>query len=123
MKYLKEIEAKHGDDVVTMETGLRYVQLEEGGGDKPKRGTLVTAHYAGKLTDGSEFDSSYSRGPFQFQVGAGEVIPGWDQAFLDMRKGEKRLLILPPELAYGEDGVGPIPPNATLIFEVELVDF
>jgi peptidylprolyl isomerase len=105
-------------------SGLRYVVKQEGKGEKPSMGDFVRAHYDGRLISGLAFDSSRKRGPFKFRVGKGQVIKGWDEAFMDMRKGEKRTLIIPPELGYGKRGAGgKIPPNATLIFEVELVDF
>lgn len=105
-------------------SGLMYIVLKEGKGPIPARGALVEAHYTGRLVDGTKFDSSVDRGhPFHFVVGKGNVIKGWDEAFLSMKKGEKRILIIPPDLAYGERGAGSIPPNATLIFEVELLDF
>lgn len=107
-------------------SGLRYVVRAPGvGSDKPQLGDEVTAQYAGRLIDGTPFDSSYTSGvPFKFRVGLGQVIKGWDEAFLLMKKGERRTLIIPYWLAYGVDGRPPtIPPKATLIFEVELVDF
>lgn len=105
-------------------SGLRYVVLKEGVGEKPSRGTTLAVHYSGMLLDGTKFDSSVDRGkPFQFPVGMGRVIKGWDDALLGMKKGEKRILIIPPHLAYGEKGIGPIPPHSTLVFEVELLDF
>lgn len=113
-------------DAFATSSGLKYVVTERGAGGKPPRGSQVQAHYTGTLLDGKKFDSSVDRGkPFSFQVGMGQVIRGWDEAFLDMEKGEKRTLIIPPELAYGAGGAGGglIPPNATLIFEVELLDF
>jgi FKBP-type peptidyl-prolyl cis-trans isomerase len=101
-----------------------YIILKEGNGATPTSGALVEAHYTGRLLDGTKFDSSVDRGqPFMFVVGVGRVIKGWDEAFLSMKKGEKRVLIIPPGLAYGDKGMGTIPPNATLIFEVELIDF
>lgn len=117
-------------DAITTSSGLKYVVTQEGTGKrKPGKGTTVRAHYTGRFLDSEEklevFDSSVERGrPLEFPVGAGRVIPGWDEAFLDMVKGEKRKLIIPPSLAYGERGYPPvIPPNATLVFDVELVDF
>ena len=109
---------------ITTNSGLMYIVLTEGKGDKPKKGGMISAHYTGTLLDGRKFDSSVDRGtPLEFPVGVGKVIPGWDEALLDMRKGEKRVLIIPSNLAYGERGAdGVIPPNATLVFQVELVD-
>jgi FKBP-type peptidyl-prolyl cis-trans isomerase len=107
-------------------SGLRYVERAPGtGGATPKVGDEVIAHYDGRLLDGTPFDSSYKRGePLTFHVGIGQVIKGWDEAFLSMTKGEKRTLIIPYWLAYGISGRPPtIPPRATLVFEVELIDF
>ena len=107
------------------DSGLMYVERQRGTGPLPVRGAQVTAHYDGRLLDGSPFDSSYNRGvPITFQVGVGQVVKGWDEAFLTMRKGEKRTLIVPYWLGYGVSGRTPnIPPRATLVFEVERVDF
>jgi peptidylprolyl isomerase len=120
----KAVETKYGEAKVT-ESGLRYIVHEEGEGDSPKKGQTVKAHYTGFLLDGTKFDSSVDRGqPFEFSVGQGQVIQGWDEAFLSMKKGEKRTIILPPELGYGERGAGGvIPANAILVFEVELISF
>ncbi len=107
-------------------TGLRYLVREEGTGDPPRKGTTILAHYTGRLLENSrKFDSSYDRGePIRFQVGTGQVIAGWDEALMTMRKGEKRVLIIPPELAYGHRGVPKvIPPDAWLVFDVELINF
>jgi peptidylprolyl isomerase len=109
----------------TTDSGLMYEVVTKGSGDsKPSPGDTVSAHYTGMFLDGSKFDSSVDRGdPIRFPVGTGRVIKGWDEALLDMTKGEKRILIIPPQLAYGARGRGPIPPNSTLVFEVELLDF
>ncbi|PYH99054.1 hypothetical protein BO71DRAFT_394636 [Aspergillus ellipticus CBS 707.79] len=90
---------------------------------KTQNGDSVQMHYRGSLaSDGSEFDASYKRGtPLKFKLGSGRVIKGWDQGLLDMCIGEKRTLTIPPELGYGDRGVGPIPGGATLVFETELV--
>jgi peptidylprolyl isomerase len=112
-------------ELIATKTGLQYVVTKAGGGAKAGKGKKIKAHYTGKLLDGTEFDSSVKRGmPFEFVVGTGQVIKGWDEALSDMKKGEKRTLIIPSELAYGERGSPPkIPPSSTLVFEVELVDF
>ena len=107
-------------------SGLRWIERTPGTGDgQPRIGGEVIAHYDGRLLDGTPFDSSYQRGtPFTFRIGVGAVIAGWDEAFLTMRKGEKRTLIIPYWLAYGTEGRPPkIPPKSTLVFEVELIDF
>ena len=96
--------------------------LEQGTGEEAKNGDGVAVHYTGWLTDGTKFDSSLDRGtPFVFTLGAGQVIRGWDAGVVGMKVGEKRKLTIPPELGYGSTGVGPIPPNAALVFEVELL--
>jgi FKBP-type peptidyl-prolyl cis-trans isomerase len=104
-------------------SGLRYLVRSPGAGAPPARGAQVVVHYDGYLLDGTKFDSSRDRGePFKFRVGTDGVIKGWDEALLAMKKGEKRTLLIPHWLAYGEAGQGPIPPKATLRFEVELLD-
>ncbi len=111
-------------DAITTESGLKYVVEAEGAGDTPNVGDMVKVHYTGKLLDGTTFDSSVERGtPIDFPVGQGRVIKGWDEALLAMKKGEKRVLIIPASLGYGPSGRGPIPPNATMVFDVELIDF
>lgn len=111
-------------DAITTESGLKYIVEAEGTGDSPKVGDMVKVHYTGKLLDGTKFDSSVDRGnPIDFPVGQGRVIKGWDEALLTMKKGEKRVLIIPASLGYGPSGRGPIPPNATMVFNVELIDF
>ncbi len=111
-------------NAVTTPSGLKYVVVAEGQGESPKSGAAVTVHYTGKLLNGKKFDSSVDRGqPIDFPVGRGQVIKGWDEALLAMKKGEKRVLIIPPQLGYGPSGRGPIPPNAYMVFDVELVNF
>jgi FKBP-type peptidyl-prolyl cis-trans isomerase FkpA len=105
-------------------SGLQYEDLTVGTGAEAKAGMQVTAHYHGTLTDGKVFDSSYDRKePFSFRLGGGQVIKGWDEGITGMKVGGKRRLTIPPELGYGARGAGGvIPPNATLMFDVELVD-
>lgn len=107
------------------DSGLHYIVEQAGEGEFPQKGQMVTAHYHGTLIDGAVFDSSVDRDtPFSFPVGMGRVIKGWDEAFLSMKKREKRKLILPAEIAYGARGSPPvIPPNSILVFDVELLDF
>lgn len=110
-------------DYTTTPSGLKYYDLVVGTGAQPQSGQTVTAHYTGWLLDGTQFDSSLNRGqPFSFQLGAGQVIPGWDEGLATMNVGGKRQLLIPSDLGYGSQGGGPIPPDATLIFEVELLD-
>lgn len=110
-------------DYTTTASGLKYYDLTPGVGETPAAGQTVVVHYTGWLQDGTQFDSSMDGGqPFSFQLGAGNVIPGWDEGVASMKVGGKRQLVIPPDLAYGEAGAGNvIPPNATLIFEVELL--
>ena len=109
---------------INYESGLKTIVHKKGTGESPVAGDNITVHYKGLLSDGTEFDSSHSRGtPFTFVVGQGRVIAGWDEALLKMKVGEKRTLIIPPELGYGKRGAGAtIPPDAILIFEVELIE-
>jgi len=104
-------------------SGLRYKVLQEGSGKKAEKGNMVSVHYKGQLLDGQVFDSSYSRKqPIDFQVGVGQVIPGWDEGILLLKVGDKARLVIPSNLAYGSQGAGGvIPPDATLIFDVELM--
>ena len=110
---------------VVLESGLRFLEHVNGDGELTKAGNIVIVHYSGFLSDGTKFDSSHDRGqPFNFILGENRVIKGWEEGLLNMKKGAKRTLIIPPELAYGAKGAGGvIPPNATLVFEVELVNF
>ena len=113
-----------GEDVVQEQiTDLQIEDLVAGLGEEAKEGDRVSVNYLGTLSDGTKFDSSYDRNePFSFTLGAGEVIQGWDAGVSGMKVGGKRKLTIPPDLAYGESGAGSaIPPNATLIFEIELL--
>lgn len=123
----KEAEKKKLKDHIAgmqeTESGLYYTILEEGNGKKPNRGQNVSVHYKGMLLDGTVFDSSYQRGePIDFSIGIGQVIPGWDEGIQLLKEGSKARFVIPSVLAYGSSGAGGvIPPDATLIFEVELV--
>ncbi|WP_404424482.1 FKBP-type peptidyl-prolyl cis-trans isomerase [Nibricoccus sp. IMCC34717] len=104
-------------------SGLLYVVHKPGDGEKPFKGQIVTVNYLGTFLNGEKFDASADHGaPFNFQVGFGRVIPGWDEACADMRRGESRTVIVPWWLAYGEKGRGKIPPRATLVFDLEILD-
>ena len=105
------------------QSGLDFIEIEAGTGAQAQAGKTVAVHYTGKFQDGKIFDTSTTRGePIEFQLGVGQVIKGWDEGIAMMRVGGKAQLIIPPDLAYGEKGAGGvIPPNATLVFDVELV--
>ena len=106
----------------TTASGLQITDLVVGEGEEAKAGQTVSVNYRGTLQNGKEFDSSYGRGPFSFPLGAGRVIKGWDEGVAGLRVGGKRQLVIPPDLAYGSRGAGGvIPPNATLLFDVELL--
>jgi peptidylprolyl isomerase len=120
-----DIEKINADYPNTQQTasGLRFIIQRQGTGDRPARGKNVNVNYVGRLLDGTVFDDSSLRGrPIEFQAGTGRVIQGWDETVMDMREGERRLVIIPPELAYGDRGAGGvIPPNSFLVFEMELI--
>jgi peptidylprolyl isomerase len=111
------------DGVVTTPSGLKYIDQVEGTGESPTVGRPVRVHYTGKLENGTQFDSSLDAGrPYTFRIGTGAVIQGWDEGILTMKVGGKRKLMIPANLAYGAAGYGSkIPPNAPLVFEVELL--
>ena len=108
---------------VTTASGLKYTDVKVGSGASPVKGKQVKVHYTGTLESGKQFDSSVGKQPFSFVIGVGQVIPGWDEGVMGMKVGGKRKLIIPSKLGYGARGAGAdIPPNATLLFDVELLD-
>jgi len=115
---------KKDEKVVTTASGLKYVELKVGDGKEAKEGSKVKVHYTGTLENGKKFDSSLDKGqPYPVTIGKSSVIKGWHEGLTGMKEGGKRKLIIPPDLAYGAEGRPPqIPPNATLIFEVEAVE-
>src|ERR1035437_10619849 len=123
----EETDALKHSDTVTSKTGLKYIDLKVGKGAMPVKGQTITVNYPGKLTNGQTFDSNVDpkfghTQPFSTAIGVGQVIPGWDEGMVSMKVGGKRPLITPPQLGYGARGAGAtIPPNATLIFDVELL--
>ena len=111
------------NDMTTTPPGLQYKDVVVGTGAEAVAGKTVEGHYTGTLDDGTQFDSSRSRGPFSFRLGGGQVIKGWDEGVSGMKVGGRRILVIPAALGYGARGAGGvIPPNATLVFDVELVD-
>jgi FKBP-type peptidyl-prolyl cis-trans isomerase FkpA len=121
LSYAPELEVDV-DDMERTSSGLYYRDVQEGTGEEVSAGQVATVHYTGWLPSGEQFDSSRQGAPFQFTVGAGEVIQGWDDGVAGMRVGGRRQLVIPSDLAYGPTGAGGvIPPNATLVFDVELL--
>ena len=106
---------------ISLPSGLKYTVIQPGSGKPVEKGNRVAVHYTGSLIDGTMFDENTNSDPFEFTVGEGKVIKGWDEGVLGMQSGEKRRLVIPPNLGYGKSGSGPIPGNATLIFDIELV--
>ena len=119
----KKMTTENTEKIITTPSGLKYLDRVVGTGASPKTGQTVTVHYTGTLENGTQFDSSRDRNqPFSFKIGVGQVIKGWDEGVLTMKVGGDRKLIIPSDLGYGARGAGgAIPPNATLIFDVELL--
>lgn len=119
----KETTKNEGSNMIKTASGLQYMDIEVGTGVSPQKGQTCVVHYHGTLLDGTVFDSSKERGqPFEFQIGEGRVIKGWDEGVMSMKIGGKRKLVIPPDLAYGPRQMGKITANSTLVFEVELLD-
>jgi len=111
-----------GAKAITTESGLRYEDIIVGTGPSPQPGQDVTVHYTGTLVDGTKFDSSHDHGgPLTIKIGVGLVIKGWDEGVMSMKVGGKRKLVIPPQIGYGARRMGDIPPNSTLVFEIELL--
>jgi FKBP-type peptidyl-prolyl cis-trans isomerase len=118
----RPVELERTSEVLT-DCGVRYVDIQVGDGIQVLVGTTVEAHYVGYLDDGTAFDSSHDRGvPLSFVIGAGEVISGWEEGMIGMRAGGVRRIVIPPDCAYGAKGHRQIPPDATVVLEVELLD-
>lgn len=115
--------SKTGKEITTA-SGLKYTDIKEGSGPSPTNGKLVTVHFTGTLENGRVFDTTIDKKqPMHFTIGAGEVIPGWDEGIMTMKVGGRRKLVIPPNLAWGTEGAGGvIPPHATVLFDVELLD-
>ena len=112
------------EKIITTASGLQYIDIKDGSGMNPTAGQFVSVHYIGTLENGKKFDSSYDRNQaFSFKIGIGQVIKGWDEGVSSMKTGGQRKLIIPPVLGYGSRGAGNvIPPNAVLIFDIELLN-
>ena len=121
--YIKLLEEKYDTTFTPTSSGLYYIEQEAGTGAQAEAGKVVVVHYQGQLLDGTVFDSSWDRGaPFEFTLGQGEVIAGWDEGISYMKEGGRAMLIIPSDLAYGPGGNGSIPPYSTLVFYVQLLD-
>jgi FKBP-type peptidyl-prolyl cis-trans isomerase len=121
--YIKDYEEKNDTTLPPTASGLYYIETKEGTGVQAEAGKTVVVNYEGQLLDGTVFDSSWDRGsPFEFTLGQGEVIAGWDEGIAYMKEGGRAMLIIPSDLAYGVSGSGSIAPYSTLVFYVQLID-